>query len=148
MIVSTLSVLSSLADPTRLALYGGKNNLFAKTLCPSSYTVTVAFFGIRMECRGLLHLVSCTVSPASPMNLPNPWHFPENVTRMLSASKWNAWVMVLSWIDERHSISTLSAFSHNATGRRVLKKKKNSKLSLNNKSRHTYTHRHFLPQQH
>lgn len=45
---------------------------------------------------------------------------------------------------------TVSAFSHNATGRRCLKNK-NSKLSLNNESRHTCTHartrrQHFLPQ--
>lgn len=149
MIVSTLSLLSSLANSTRLALYGVKNHLFAKTLCPGPYTVTVAFFGIWMECRGLPR-VSCTVLPASPMNLSNPWQFPENVTGMLSASKRNAWVMVLSWIDERHRISTLSAFSHNATGRWCLKEKKNSKLSFNNKSRHTHTRtrgQHFLPQQ-
>lgn len=34
-------------------------------------------------------------------------------------------------------VSTQSAFSHNATRRRSLKKKKKSKLSLNNESRHT-----------
>lgn len=49
--------------------------------------------------------VSCSVSPASPADLSNPWHFPGNVTGMLSASKKNAWVMVwtqISWARLEH----------------------------------------------
>lgn len=157
MIVSTFSVLSSVANPTRLALDGGTNYLFANTLCPSPYTVTVAFFGIWRECRGPPpppRLVSCTVSPASRMNLSDPWHFPENVTGMLSASKWNAWVMVLSWISwvaryiHPECFSPIMQQADAVLKNKTKTKKKNSKLSLNNESRQTraHTHRqHFFP---
>lgn len=60
-----------------------------------------AFFGtyrnaVRSPC--LFPVLSNVPCWQKKMNLFNPWHFPRNVNGMLSASKWNEWVMVLSWI--------------------------------------------------
>lgn len=148
MIVSALSVLSSVASPTRWRSLEVKTInlqtlfLLALTL---SHRHSLAYKG-NAEGSPVLFPVLCS--------LPTKWICP---IPGISPGMWLECYlfpsgMFGSWFclgfHKWPGLSTLRAFSHNATGRQCLRNK-NSQLSLNNESRHTCTRirrQRFLPQ--